>query len=316
MVASNHNIPQLLSTNSVTNPNIRSGAPINPMIPNGSPSGQLFPRLPGNIGRPMLPTPTFRPRVPAPNLLGAAQMEMLLRMQSSFADLRHPLPPFPPHPPAAHSFPGLPHMNGMLRSNGTPLIQPSLQTNGSLPAPHIYPNLPLLPPITIMVPYPVPLPIPIPIPVPILFPIDKNSKSENVNQNHNKNSNNQTNISSSNDVTTTSHNLNGGTLTSSTTTTTSPVCTASKVESVISKLVERKTKANNNSNHLNVNNSHKNGNSRVGETDDKKSCHENEDHLSDNESGEVLPQNLVVPHNRRPLTDTYSPPVLNSGYHL
>ncbi|CAG2101343.1 unnamed protein product [Medioppia subpectinata] len=342
MVANNHNIPQLLSQ-SVATPNNRSGASLTPMLPNGSPTGHLFPRLPGSIARgdhqiraPLMPTPGFGARVPPPmphNMFGA-QMEMLLRMQSSFAGLRPPLPPFlPPHPPPnAHSFPGLSHFNGLLPPTGGPLLPPSYQINGpQLPA-QMFPNCSLLPPMTIMVPYPVPLPIPIPIPIPLLFPIDKNSKTDNTNQNHdnskhcNNHNNNQTNISSSNDVTTTSHNSNKGVLAGTIGANVCPISTASKVESVISKLVERKTKAINNTNNNNINENNiikskqKSANS-MRRTDDNNSSQESEEQMSDSSDdgvGEEVPQNLVLSRdNHRPSAGRpFSPTITNNGYHL
>ena len=150
MIAPNHNIP-LISQSGVS-AGIR---PVAPIASNPSPPGQMYPRLAGNMNRGVSPLPSqaFGPRMPGlPNLLGAAQMEMLARMQSSFARLRPPFPPFGPLPPhIGFPFPSLPHLNHP--SNSSPLLQPSIQANSSAPT-SLFPNCSLLPPVTVMAPYP------------------------------------------------------------------------------------------------------------------------------------------------------------------
>ena len=154
VVEANHNIPLLNGTP----PAIRAGVPLNTLTSNGSPPGQLFPRLPGNLssgrGAPILPSQPFGPRVPPlpHHHLNAAQMEALVRMQSSFGGLRPPLPPFGVPPTPGLPFSGLPHLNGIL-PNGSPLFPPSMHPSISMLT-QLYQNNSLLPPVAVMAPYP------------------------------------------------------------------------------------------------------------------------------------------------------------------
>jgi hypothetical protein len=310
VVAPNHNIPLLNGTNAVPF-GLRSGA-LNGIAPNGSPSGHLFPRLPGSIGRaehhirpPLMPSPAFGPRAgPIPNFLGPAHMEMLMRMQSGFAGLRHPMP-YPPHAPTGHPITNLPNnlnLNGSHQTSG-PLLQPS-QQSGSMPTP-MFPNSSLMPPITVIVPHPIFIPLPIPIPIPLLFPIDKNSMTE---------TNNQMKFNNKNDVTSTSTNNENGISNTANTTLTS---NTSKVESVISKLVERKTKAandliNQNINHSNVDTLDLSRKNAIFKNEDNSNAIES---VSDHNRETTFPQNLVISRNKRCIGLSITPS-LNSGYRV
>jgi len=126
--------------------------------------------------------------------------------------------------------------------------------------------------------------------------------------------NNQMKFNNKNDVTTTSTNNEKGLSNTATTTLTS---NTSKVESVISKLVERKTKAandliNQNNNHSNVDTLDLSRKNAIFKNEDNSNTNES---VSDHNRETTFPQNLVISRNKRCIGLSITPS-LNSGYRV